>query len=129
MESRAGSWERRFFGFLLLRCMLCLGLLTACGSPSHAQQIEAGRTLYISHCSHCHQPEGQGYAQVFPPLAGNPIVKLGNPEPTIEIVLHGRGSMPSYQDELTSQERAQIITYIRRAWGNNASPVSPSQVQ
>ena len=57
--------------------------------------------VYINQYKHCHQSEGQGYAQVFPNLAGNPIVILDTPEPTIEIVLHGRGSMPSFLHSLT----------------------------
>jgi len=113
--------------FLLVSCSLLL--LAACGSSSDQQKIAAGREVYIAHCSQCHQPEGQGYAQVYPRLAGDPIVNLDDAAPTIEVVLHGRGSMPSFNDELTSEERAQVISYIRNAWGNSASTVTSSQAQ
>jgi mono/diheme cytochrome c family protein len=116
------------------RCLLCsllaLLLLAGCGAPVDEQQtLELGKEVYINQCSHCHQPEGQGYALVFPNLAGNPIVLLDDPTPMIEIVLNGRGSMPAYRDSLTGEERARVISYVRRAWGNNASLVSTSQVQ
>jgi mono/diheme cytochrome c family protein len=91
--------------------------------------IAKGEEVYLSECSHCHQPDGQGYAQVYPRLAGNPIVTLHDPAPVIEIVMNGRDSMPAYRDELTVEERAQVISYIRSAWGNNASPVNRSQAQ
>src|SRR5687768_16422856 len=34
-----------------------------------AKSIKEGKTLYASYCSMCHQPEGQGIAGAFPPLA------------------------------------------------------------
>jgi mono/diheme cytochrome c family protein len=100
-----------------------------CFEPSTEERLAHGRDIYISNCAHCHQMEGQGYAQVYPPLAGNPIVTLHDPTPVIEIVLHGRGAMPSYYDELTIQDRAAVISFIRGAWGNNASAISTWQAQ
>ncbi len=113
----------------LLFPLLCLAMLAGCSPAAQAQQTAAGRDVYMSECSHCHQAEGQGYAQVYPPLAGNPIVKLDDPSPTIEIVLHGRGAMPSFYDTLTVEKRAQVISYIRGAWGNNASTINTTQAQ
>jgi mono/diheme cytochrome c family protein len=120
--------KRQFRG-LLLCLLVSTWLLSACSPSDEEQKIAAGKEVYINQCSHCHQPEGQGYAQVFPHLASNPIVMLASPEPTIEIVLHGRGSMPAYIDSLTGEQRAQVISYIRTAWGNNASTVTTGQVQ
>jgi mono/diheme cytochrome c family protein len=37
--------------------------------------------------------------------------------------------MPSFNDELTGDQRAQVISYIRTAWGNHASNVTSSQAQ
>jgi mono/diheme cytochrome c family protein len=120
---RIESWR------IILCSILYLSLLVACSPSSEEQKIAAGKEVYINQCSHCHQPEGQGYAQVFPHLAGNPIVTLADPEPVLEIVLHGRGSMPAYIDSLTGEERAQVISYIRNAWGNSASTVTTGQAQ
>src|SRR5215204_6428711 len=112
---------------VLLLTLLCLLSLAACTEPTEEERVAKGQQIYISQCSHCHQPEGQGYAQVFPPLAGNPIVTLHDPTPVIEIVLHGRGAMPSYYDTLTIQDRAAVISFVRKAWGNNASAISTWQ--
>jgi mono/diheme cytochrome c family protein len=65
---------------------------------------------------------------VFPNLAGNPIVKGEDPTAVIAIVLHGRRSMPSF-GSLPPEELAEIISYIRHAWGNGAAPVTPTQVR
>jgi mono/diheme cytochrome c family protein len=108
-----------------------LGTLAGCGSSStgddHAR-IVRGRLHYLSTCSRCHQPNGRGYAQVYPNLAGNPIVQDADPTAVIEIVVHGRESMPSFAGE-SPEELAEIITYVRHAWGNRASPVTPAQVK
>jgi mono/diheme cytochrome c family protein len=118
----------------LTYAVLCFCLLTGCNvinsqQASDEQKIAAGRLVYLNQCSHCHQPEGQGYSQITPPLAGNPIVILDTPEPTIDIVLHGRGGMPGFEHSLTGEERAQVISYIRNAWGNHASTVTTGQAQ
>lgn len=116
--------QERCLFFLLI---LCFGIVTACSSASNEEKIAKGRELYLAKCAHCHQPEGQGYDQVYPRLAGNPIVMLPDPSPVIELVMNGRDSMPPYRDELTVEERAQVISYIRSAWDNNASTISATQ--
>jgi mono/diheme cytochrome c family protein len=49
----------------------------------------------------------------YPPSTG------GNPMP------HG---MPPFAQALSDTEVAAVVTYIRRAWGNHGTPVSPQQV-
>ncbi len=120
---------RRSAWLLVLLGLLAIWLLAGCTEPTAEERVASGEQIYISNCSHCHQPEGQGYMQVFPPLAGNPIVTLHDPSPVIEIVLHGRGAMPSYYSALTIQDRAAVISFIRKAWGNNASAISTWQAQ
>jgi mono/diheme cytochrome c family protein len=120
---------RRSACVVMLLGLLAIWLLAGCTEPTEEERVASGEQIYISNCSHCHQPEGQGYAQVFPPLAGNPIVTLHDPSPVIEIVLHGRGAMPSYYSALTIQDRAAVISFIRKAWGNNASAISTWQAQ
>ena len=100
------------------------------GSESVDQaRLESGRNTYILSCSRCHQIDGTGFAGVYPALAGNPIVMLHDPNPTIDIVLDGRGGMPGFRLSTSIQELADVITYIRNEWGNDASPVSPAQVR
>ncbi len=113
---------------LLALLLIVMQAMVACGT-NEEQRMAEGREMYLAECASCHQPEGEGFAQVYPPLAGNPIVMLHDPNPTIEVVLHGRGSMPPFRNELGPEELAKIVSYIRSAWGNNASTVTPTQMR
>jgi mono/diheme cytochrome c family protein len=110
-------------------------LLAACTAhadrpdPIQAQQlIKDGQTLYLEQCAECHQVDGSGWSDLYPKLAGNPIVTLHDPAPIIETVTYGQGSMMSFQYKLRVDEIAAVLSYIRNAWGNHAPPVSPHQV-
>ncbi len=70
---------------------------------------------------------------VFPALAKNPWVS-GDPKPLIELLLQGKTSangaqaMPAFSF-LDNREAAEILTYIRSAWGNPSSPISSTQIE
>ncbi|MDQ4076447.1 MAG: cytochrome c [Chloroflexota bacterium] len=85
-----------------------------------------GEQVYADNCAVCHGSEGEGRGG-NPPHRNNPFV-TGDPEPVIEVVLHGRGGMPAFGDQLSDQEIADVISYIRTAWTNDAEPVTPEQV-
>ena len=99
-----------------------------------------GATVYLTDCSSCHQADGQGVSGAFPPLAGNAIV-TGNPLAVIAIVkdgLEGRvtvnnlaysGIMPSWKGQISDDQIAAVISYIRSSWTNHAGGVSVGQVQ
>jgi len=75
-----------------------------------------------------------------PPLDGSEIV-LGDPARVVDITLRGVGgggialegsgewfqAMGGYQ-QLSDADVAAVTTYIRQAWGNDASAVSPALV-
>ena len=98
-----------------------------------------GGAVYTANCSSCHQTNGKGQPNVFPPLAGNAVV-TGDPHKVIHIVKNGlsgkikvgsmtfNGQMPAWKGTLSNGDIAAVITYIRSSWGNHASPVSVSQV-
>lgn len=99
----------------------------------------AGKTLYIANCSSCHQANGQGQAGVFPPLAHNAVV-TGNPAAPIHIIKNGlnkritvngssyQAQMPVWKGTLSNTQIAEVLSYVRSAWGNHAPPVSAKQV-
>jgi mono/diheme cytochrome c family protein len=104
-----------------------VGVVMLAGCGGEAQRVADGKMIYGEHCSTCHQPDGEGYAQVYPNLAGNPIVRLPDPAPVLEIVTHGSASMPGFAAELSPSQIAEVVSYVRDAWGNDASPVSAAQ--
>ena len=94
--------------------------------------------IFATNCAACHQAEGQGLAGQFPPLAGSSWV-TEDPETPVRIVLLGlqgaievegqtyNGIMPP-QAHLNDEQIANLITYVRSSFGNDASPVEPSLV-
>jgi alcohol dehydrogenase (quinone), cytochrome c subunit len=98
-----------------------------------------GALLYLDNCAACHRPDGRGYEGVFPSLAGNPVVEAENPLSLISIVLLGsttsrtsmtpaQFAMPAFAWRLTDQNAADIISFIRGSWGNDAKPIEAPKV-
>lgn len=114
--------------------LLVAGLLvSACNShtdlpPDPQSLILAGQPLYENNCAACHQKDGQGQPGKAPKLASNPIVTLENPVPVITIVVDGKNSMPEFGDKLKTDQIAEILSYIRNTWGNQAPAVSVRQI-
>ena len=116
-----------------LALLLTALILAACNShterpPEPEKVIHSGQRLYVEFCAECHQTDGMGWSDLYPRLAGNPIVALHDPEPIIDTVTYGQGSMMGFDDRLTSQEIAAILSYIRNSWGNQAPAVSFRQI-
>lgn len=114
--------------------LLVGGLLTtACDShterpPDPQRLIKDGQPLYAQYCAKCHQPDGSGQPGQVPRLAGNPVVTLEDPIPVITTVVEGKGNMPAFGDQLNDVEIADILSYIRNSWGNQAPAVSNRQI-
>lgn len=87
-----------------------------------------GERLYTQNCATCHGGNGEGIAEVFPPLQGSQVVNDVGPW-TAMLVLHGRGAMPGFDHILDDEEMAAVISYVRTSWGNAAGPVSPSLIK
>jgi len=98
-----------------------------------------GARLYIDNCAACHRTDGHGYAQVFPALAGNPVLNGSDAGSLIRLVLHGatmpsgrdaptQFSMPAFHERLNDQQIADILTFARSSWGNRGGAVSAKDV-
>jgi ubiquinol-cytochrome c reductase cytochrome b subunit len=109
------------------------------GGSVTAGGAAAGATVYTANCAGCHGAAGAGQPGVFPPLANNPVVN-GPADKVIHIVDGGlttpitvnganySGSMPAWKGNLTPAQIAQVLTYVRSAWGNKGGPVTTAQV-
>jgi mono/diheme cytochrome c family protein len=99
-------------------------------SDLERKRFERGREEFKL-CAACHQPQGQGMAGLAPPLVGSPWVN-GGMGAVIRIVLQGKTNGEMTMPPLAALEDdkiAAILTYVRRAWGNEASPVTEGEVQ
>ena len=76
----------------------------------------------------------------MPPLAGNPAILDSNPSSLINLVLNGAEPlvvkgvpdayrMPQFRIQLTDGQTADVLSYVRGAWGNNAGAVTADQVK
>jgi nitrite reductase (NO-forming) len=107
-------------------------------APTTDDPMENGRRTFETVCAACHQPDGNGLAGTFPPLAGTPRVN-GPADDLIAVPLRGlsgpitvagraySGQMPAF-DNLSDQEIADVLTYIRASFGNHAGPIAASDV-
>ena len=90
--------------------------------------VPLGRDTYLSYCSSCHQPNGQGIRNSVASLVGNGAVLAGGPQDVIRTVLGGieaKGTdapMPAVGAGMTDQEIADVTNYVRQSWGNQAPP-------
>jgi mono/diheme cytochrome c family protein len=98
-----------------------------------------GEKIYNVNCSSCHQANGLGVPGTFPPLANNGVV-TGDASTVIRIVKYGLttrltvagtaydGEMPAWDGKISDEDIASAITYIRSAWGNDASAIASDAV-
>jgi mono/diheme cytochrome c family protein len=108
---------------------------------AEAPAAASGEQLY-QRCVTCHMANGEGTPGVFPPLAGSEYATAANVEVPIRVLMHGlsgpvtvkgteyNGVMPQYGTgiEMTNEEVAAVLTYVRSSWGNSAGPVTPEDV-
>lgn len=96
--------------------------------------MQQGEKLYGQHCLDCHGSSGKGRPGAFPALAGNRAVLLANPTNLVRMVLQGGYApatagnprphgMPPFLQVLGDEEIAAVLSYVRNAWGNEASKV------
>lgn len=101
-------------------------------------RFEKGKVIYAGLCAACHQGHGFGLDGLAPPLVDSEWV-LGKPDVAARIVLHGLAgpvkvsgrtwnlAMPPLP-HLTDEDVSSVLTYLRREWEHNASPVEPKDV-
>ena len=108
------------------------------GTATKEQRIGAGRVLYNGTCSVCHQQNGEGLANVFPPLANSDYL-MADPHRAIEIVLNGMtgpvtvngsdfNSVMPPMSQLNDDEIANILSFVLNSWGNEDGEISSADV-
>ena len=102
------------------------------------EQIKSGKAIFGTTCFACHQSEGQGVPNAFPPLAKSDFLNA-DPKRAAQIVIRGLSGeitvngkkinsvMPS--QNLSDDEIADVLTYVYSSWGNNKTVVTPAMVK
>jgi len=102
-------------------------------------EANRGAELYVDNCAACHRSDGAGSSNALPKLAGNSTVLSDDANSLITVVLGGGSlpgtaaapsalGMPGFGWRLSNDEAAQLLTFIRNSWGNQASSVSAGDV-
>lgn len=130
-------------------------LFLACSQPAEekkspepeAKQVEevkpetttavSGEEIYKKTCVACHQADGKGLPNTFPPLAKSDF--LANPDAVIEQVIKGKtgeivvnglkfnSTMPP--QTLNDAEIAEVLNYVYSNWENNGTTFTAEQVK
>jgi cbb3-type cytochrome c oxidase subunit III len=99
---------------------------------------DSGKIIYETYCLACHQEDGNGVPGMNPPLSKTDWV-LGDSTRLINVILKGlkdaeingeiySNEMPSH-DFLTDKQIAEVLTYVRKNFGNNAGAISVEDVK
>lgn len=136
-----------------IRIVLIFVLLYACGGNKNKPVTEPapvpgvsgelapgainGEEVYKKSCIACHQANGEGIANIFPPLAKSDF--LSDKAQVIDQVIKGKtgeitvngvkynGSMPP--QDLSDEEISAVLSYIYSSWGNTGESISVDEVK
>ncbi len=102
------------------------------------EKVKIGKDIFGTTCFACHQSEGQGIPNTFPPLAKSDYLNADSKR-AIKTILHGltgevtvngkkyNNVMPA--QNLSDDEIANVLTYIYSSWENNKTEITPEMVK
>ena len=112
------------FFFLILSFIF----LNACQSNEKLKQEQyyiGGKEIYEKNCANCHQKDGKGLQNLYPPIAGSDFLKdktkvilLIKNGISGEIVVNGKKynqPMPA-NNQLQNLDIAEVVTYLYNEW-------------
>ncbi len=108
-------------------------------NASASMENHPGKKVYDSFCLACHMADGSGVPGMHPPLIQTDWV-TGDKERLIKITLEGMSGkievngeeynsiMPPHS-HLSDKQIADVLTYVRKSFGNDASAITIEEVQ
>ena len=105
------------------------------------RKISSGEKIFAARCASCHQTNGLGIAGQYPPLAGSEWV-TSDPGIITNIILKGlkgeivvkgetygkTAAMNMAAVDIDDSEIANVVSYVRQAWGNKAEEIFEDEV-
>lgn len=131
--------RRSAIALVFVFAVAVMSTVHARGGAAAGATASDGKAVFGAKCATCHQANGSGGGP-YPPLAGNADVTSADTANVILSVLNGRsgpiavngktysGTMPAWKDQLSNDDVAAVLTYIRSAWTNKAAVVTPEQI-
>ncbi len=121
--------------------LLFVILLSSCQSADKIkleQYYIGGKEIFEANCANCHQKDGKGLQNLYPPIAGSDYlqnksqvilaIKYGL---TGEIKVNGKvynQPMPA-NSHLQNLDIAEVVTYIYNEWGNEQKLTTVEEVE
>ncbi len=122
-------------------------ILSSCGNnnaPAEHPPVAAakpaaptGEDVYKRTCVACHQANGEGMPNTYPPLAKSDylsdkakVIKQVLKGSSGEITVNGKtynNTMPPQQ--LSDEEMASVLTYVYSNFGNSGGTITPEEVK
>ncbi|MEO7031037.1 MAG: cytochrome c [Herbaspirillum sp.] len=113
--------------------------ITSTNSTVSQTVMEHGAGLYLDNCAGCHMQNGKGQAHIFPSIVGSSVLQASKPDTVVHLILTGfkrpattskptEFAMPAFNTKLSDAEIADLVSYVRNAWGNQAAAISASAV-
>lgn len=120
-------------GMLMIGCaVVLLSWNSKVLDQEPSKSVQRGKKVYTSNCAVCHMANGQGIANVFPPLAqsdylmedidrAGAVIRNGLKGKVVVNKTSYTGMMAGFS--LSDQELADVVNYITNSWGNKAEEV------
>jgi mono/diheme cytochrome c family protein len=131
---------QRIFTVFVFVFLFVAGVLAQTNNKVVAASIARGKTVYLQRCMVCHQADGGGVPKLNAPLDASTAVNGSDISKLIKYIVKGlndrieidgefyANAMPAAAD-LTDQQIADVLTFIRSNWSNKAAAVTVAQVK
>ena len=107
-------------------------------AKTKAERVELGAGVFANNCQACHQANGEGVPDAFPPLAKSDYLNgdkvraiktvTGGLQAKLTVNGHGfDGVMPAW--DLSDEDIANVLTFVYNTWGNSGFEVTPDEVR
>ncbi len=102
------------------------------------ERMKVGAIVYNTNCAACHQPNGQGIPNAFPPVAKSDYL-MADKNRSIKVIKHGlegaitvngktyTSVMPALG--LSDEDIASVLTFVRNSFGNKGDAVTAAEVK
>ncbi len=101
------------------------------------EKIKEGQRIYLANCVACHQAEGQGVPQAFPPLANSDFLNKDKMR-AVGVVLNGLSGKITVNGQtfdsvmpalgLNDEDIANVLTFVLNTWNNSGGEVNAADV-
>jgi mono/diheme cytochrome c family protein len=117
-------------GFVLCSAVTPSPFALAVQKDKLSESIARGKTIYVERCMSCHQENGAGLEGSFPPLAKADFLSksLNQSIYAVKFGMEGKIKVNGKEYDnlmpnpgLEDMETADVMNYIRNAWGNSSS--------